>query len=206
MNALMDTVQEDQELATFYASYQDARRRLLEKTRSRGFLPPKSFKRGRKGRGKGFKGKSKGLAQRIASSTCRLCGQIGHWKAERRARPASSDANQISTSFVFDLASCLNAIPTASAESQAKPNNALPFLKTRLGQLVGLRKKSVAQALENRRKFRANAIALVTEWSAQEENICFASSGTIGVVDLGASQTVIGDNKQVPELLNNLPK
>ena len=33
----------------------------------------------------------------------------------------------------------------------------------------------------------------------------FATSGTVGVVDLGASQTVIG-SEQVPELLSNLPE
>lgn len=32
----------------------------------------------------------------------------------------------------------------------------------------------------------------------------FASSGMVGVVDLGASQTVIG-SQQVPELLQRLP-
>ena len=32
----------------------------------------------------------------------------------------------------------------------------------------------------------------------------FASSGTVGVVDLGASQTVIG-SQQIPELLQKLP-
>ena len=36
------------------------------------------------------------------------------------------------------------------------------------------------------------------------EDICFASSGTTGVVDLEASQTVIGSH-QVPELLERLP-
>ena len=56
-NALMDTVQEDRELATFCVSYQDARRRLLEKSRSRGFWPVKTFKGpGKKGKGKGGKG------------------------------------------------------------------------------------------------------------------------------------------------------
>ena len=44
----------------------------------------------------------------------------------------------------------------------------------------------------------------VSEWSAQEAITCFASSGSVGVVDLGASQTVIG-SKQVPELLHELP-
>lgn len=37
-------------------------------------------------------------------------------------------------------------------------------LKTRLGQLVGLRKKFATLALENRRKFREMAIAPVTEF------------------------------------------
>ena len=32
---------------------------------------------GKKGKGKGFKGKSTGLAQRIANSACRPCGQTG---------------------------------------------------------------------------------------------------------------------------------
>lgn len=36
-NAVMDTIQEDKDLATYYVSYQDARRRLQDKTRSRGF-------------------------------------------------------------------------------------------------------------------------------------------------------------------------
>ena len=45
----------------------------------------------------------------------------------------------------------------------------------------------------------------VTEWSADSEVSCFASTGTVGVVDLGASQTVIG-SQQVPELLANLPQ
>ena len=44
--------------------------------------------------------------------------------------------------------------------------------------------------------------------TTEHPSICdvhFASSGTSGVVDLGASQTVIG-SKQVVELLEGLPK
>ena len=44
--------------------------------------------------------------------------------------------------------------------------------------------------------------------SASESQTCdvnFATSGTLGVVDLGASQTVIGD-AQVKDLVQNLPE
>ena len=120
-NAILDTVQEDKDLATFLVSYQDARRRLQEKS-SRGFWPPKPFKGGKKGKEKGFKGRSKGLAQRVANSSCRLCGQPGHWNAEcpTRRNTASSDSNQIPTSVVVNLESRLQEIPTANAETNAE--------------------------------------------------------------------------------------
>ena len=34
---------------------------------------------------------------------------------------------------------------------------------------------------------------------------CFASSGTVGIVDLGASRTVVG-SQQVKEILNGVPE
>ena len=159
-NAILDTVQGQKDLATFFVSYQDARRRLLEKSKFRGFWPPKQFKGGKKGKGKGVKGKSKGLAQRIANSSCRLCGQQGHWKAEcpTRRNSTSSDSNQIPTSVAVNLESCLQEIPTANAETQnvAKgagfavsqmPNHRFrDKLKTKLWQLLELRKKSVEPA------------------------------------------------------------
>ena len=78
-------------------SYQEARKRLLEKSRSRGFWPSRGFKGGKKGKGKGVKGKSKGLAHRIANSTCRICGQTGHWKAECPSSKADRDRIRSST-------------------------------------------------------------------------------------------------------------
>ncbi|CAL1130953.1 unnamed protein product [Cladocopium goreaui] len=88
--------QESQELAACFVSYQEARARLRDKAKSRGFWPLAGYK----GKGKGRKGKpfmgasnTKGgsgpagfrrrsLADRIANSTCRRCGQPGHWKRE----------------------------------------------------------------------------------------------------------------------------
>eukprot|EP00435_Cladocopium_sp_Y103_P038647 s1426_g10.t1 len=91
--------QESAELSQCFTAYQDARNRLREKARSRGFWPLG----GNKGRGRGKssprKGKNNGmgkgsmgstsmlhrrrsLADRIANSTCRRCGRPGHWKRE----------------------------------------------------------------------------------------------------------------------------
>ena len=94
--------QESSQLAACFTTYQEARFRLKEKARNRGFWPPSSFKG--KGRGKAYGGKGKGsntgekgsswssgnnmfnrrktLADRIANSTCRKCGRPGHWKRE----------------------------------------------------------------------------------------------------------------------------
>lgn len=74
----METVQSDPDLCAFYSTYQDARRRLADRVRTRGFWPAckGSGKPGNKG-GKG-KGKGKSLAQRVANSDCRYCGRKGH--------------------------------------------------------------------------------------------------------------------------------
>ena len=88
--AAQETVQEDSELATAFSAYQQARHRLGEKFRNRGFFPARPYT----GKGKGYGGKPSGkgkfhdnrpkktLQERIMSSTCRLCGVRGHWKAE----------------------------------------------------------------------------------------------------------------------------
>ena len=88
------TCQDSPELAACFRTYQEARDRLREKARTRGYWPLKAgnFSKG-KGRaggkkGKGFGGgmgnnaKRKSLAERIANSTCRKCGQPGHWRRE----------------------------------------------------------------------------------------------------------------------------
>jgi len=94
------TCQDSPELASCFTTYQEARDRLKEKARTRGFWPLKpgmGFKgKGRNGgkKGKGYGGPTNGsmmsaafkrrsLAERIANSTCRKCGQPGHWRRER---------------------------------------------------------------------------------------------------------------------------
>eukprot|EP00434_Breviolum_minutum_P005586 symbB.v1.2.004926.t1/scaffold281.1/size241006/7 len=95
--AINDTIQDDPELATALNAYADARRRLSERFRNRGFWPVKNYgKSGGKGKGYG-KGKGKGgrrtLQDRILSSRCRICNKMGHWKAacpERKSQSSSS--------------------------------------------------------------------------------------------------------------------
>lgn len=75
VDAVAESMQSDPDLAAFFSSYQDARRRLTERVKFRGFWP---VKKGGKGAGgsKGAKGGAKGkmtLAQKIANPRCRIC-------------------------------------------------------------------------------------------------------------------------------------
>ena len=94
--AATEILQNDPELASAFTAYTDARRRLSEKARFRGFWPvqKQSFSKGKRKDGKGFgKGKSFGkktLQQKILNSHCRLCGQKGHWRAECPQRPTNA--------------------------------------------------------------------------------------------------------------------
>ena len=98
--AVSEAVQEDNELAACYNSYVEARHRLTERFKSRGFWPIKGRGKGGKGFGKGKKGSKKSLEQRILSSTCRLCHQKGHWKAECPHRFSANPSGTGSSSSV----------------------------------------------------------------------------------------------------------
>ena len=99
--AMTETIQDDPELAAALNTYADARRRLSERFKNRGFWPTNPGK----GRGKSFKGKGKfnqkgarkSLQQRIMESSCRMCGRRGHWKAECPDRPRNAASSNAST-------------------------------------------------------------------------------------------------------------
>ena len=105
--AAMDLIQEDSDLAVALTAYQQARHKLAEKFRNRGFFPSRPFGGGGKGKGFGqkFGGKGKSsfypqqskrsLQDRILNSSCRICGQKGHWKAEC---PMKSNAQSTTSS------------------------------------------------------------------------------------------------------------
>ena len=105
------TCQDSQELAACFNTYQEARDRLRDKAKSRGFWPIRGGNYG-KGKGRGgkkgrmssgsfsssssFTQKRKSLAERIANSTCRKCGQPGHW---RRECPLNNERDKDKTNF-----------------------------------------------------------------------------------------------------------
>ena len=104
---LEEFFQETPELQQALVSYLEARNRLCDKQRNRGFWPTGNSK-GKGGR-KGFgKGKSKSrrdreqLLQRIARSTCRACGEKGHCRAECPNKGAKDRENPAGVAQVED--------------------------------------------------------------------------------------------------------
>ena len=103
-SAATDLIQDDPDLSSAFSAYQDARRRLSEKFKNRGFFPTSrgNQKAGYKGKGSGYqKGSGKGrgfqsmkprrsLQDRILNSFCRHCGRKGHWRAECPYRQGSA--------------------------------------------------------------------------------------------------------------------
>ena len=87
-SAAQEVLQEDAGLSSAFSAYTEARRKLSEKVRFRGFFPigkgkGKSNSKSGKGRfGKGMNRDRKPLPQRILRSQCRRCFQFGHWKDE----------------------------------------------------------------------------------------------------------------------------
>ena len=86
---LSDMFQEVPDLQQALISYQEARSKLTEKRKFRGFWPSKGkSKSAGKGSASGYrKGSSKGfgkadLLAKIARTNCKICGEKGHWKAE----------------------------------------------------------------------------------------------------------------------------
>ena len=125
---VQEVIQEDNDLASAFSAYQDARQRLAEKQRHRGFWPPSrpggssfssSWSKGKGRSSQPFSGKGKGsfvrpkrsLQERIMSSTCRNCGRKGHWKAEcpQRSENQTSSAASMSTTAAATTSVTVNS-------------------------------------------------------------------------------------------------
>ena len=103
-DTIAETVQADSELSAYFSTYQEARKRLSEKTKFRGFWGV-SRKGGGDSKGYGKKGKSSkgkgkgGLERRIANSYCRICWKKGHWKNECPMKPGSTSGSSTSSTM-----------------------------------------------------------------------------------------------------------
>ena len=126
--------------------YQDARRRLSEKFRNRGFWPTSQFSSSSKGKGYGHgaKSSSKGkrggfpdrprrsLQERIMSTNCKACGRRGHWKAEcpfknAAAAGAGTSSSMPTTTAIVDE-SILHADDIMPMEFMMLPEEQTTFL------------------------------------------------------------------------------
>ena len=105
-----DAIQEDADLTAAFTAYTDARRRLGERFRNRGFWPinpslGKGKGKGNSGRGKGKGsfgsfgkgGQRKTIQQRMLETNGRICFKKGHWKAECPERFNRSQSSQATT-------------------------------------------------------------------------------------------------------------
>ena len=228
-DAVVENLQQDPELSAYFSTYQEARRRLSEKVKTRGFWP---IRKGEKGKGFG-KGKTKGkfprsLSSRIASSYCRICHKKGHWKNEcpdriRDGSKSSSSATTVPTSFAYasEVPPEIEQIPLMNVEESLSESQSVECLFGLVGQ--GFKKgfhhdvfqrgynQNLRKSLQQSNRLsgishhepREPIVNPVSESESSAECL-FVSTGTQGVVDLGASQTVIG-SAQVPELLKQLP-
>ncbi len=229
-DAVVENLQQDPELSAYFSTYQEARRRLSEKVKTRGFWPIRKGEKGKSfGKGKG-KGKfPRSLSSRIASSYCRLCHKKGHWKNEcpergRDGGKSSSAATTVPASFAYasEVPPEIQQIPMMNVDESLSESLVVDCFFG-LGK-EGLVKRGLSQGAfqkgfnQNLRKSlqQSNRLsgtlhhepreAIVKPMNESESSAecLFVSAGTQGVVDLGASQTVIG-SAQVPELLKQLP-
>ena len=248
--AACDVLQSDEELAAAFTAYTDARRRLNDKMKSRGFWPiaqkGKSKGGGKSGKGKSGKGARKPLHLRILESQCKICHRFGHWKAECPNRPdatgSSSKPSQAPTSFVqtmnqttSDAALDLEFLQLPQLNERpidvSQPHIACGFMQIasnahetrsnpkyqRLAQSLSHWKHvhevnpapsrtddmdRIRTMLRNRAS-PSDTMPKSVVTIDTEAVTCFATHGSYGVLDLGATKTVIGST-QVSEFLSSL--
>eukprot|EP00435_Cladocopium_sp_Y103_P070766 s168_g36.t1 len=214
--AMADTVQDDSELATAFSAYTDARKRLSERFRNRGFWPSSMSK----GKGKGFKGKSKNgfkgprksLQQRMMETACRICGRKGHWKAE------CPDRNKVSGSNSSASAPTLTAEPSDPTISHADEFLPLEFLQlpeiqeaaqdeprqhSAFVNTVHLRGKRSDKLMQSKASLPTERAPEPVSELAKAEHAMFASHETFGILDTGATKSVIG-SELIPDLIKGL--
>ena len=217
---VVDVVQESPELAMAFSAYQDARARIRDRIRSRGFWPTKGGSKGKwsssstwsssgsKGKGKSM-GKRSTLAERIAMSHCRLCGQKGHWKREcpRRDTSSTNDTNlaYIDEETDMDDAFVDRLPPLRSLEARNCTEDfvfvACHFWSKSSHEGEGQKNRHLRSHLgEFREHFQ-----VVLASMADSDVRTVSRHGVVGIIDTGASKSVVGQNR-VQALVDSLPE
>ena len=185
-----------------------------------------------KGKGKYFnKVSKKSLQQRILESHCRLCGRKGHWRAEC---PDRTRSNASTGSTNTSAAMTVSAVSQSMEESNALPMefmqlpmvheetldvpswqeihvvvSSMEEIRDRLRKL-GKRGKGEDNQNPNESLPRNERITeqpesrFVASVREQPAVAYFSTYGTCGILDTGASKSVMG-SKLLPALLEGLP-
>ena len=245
--AAAEILQSDPELSMAFSAYSDARKRLSDKFKNRGFWPVT----GGKGRGSSWKGKNKGkgkgssvfappfdsnaarksLKDRILSSNCRACGRKGHWKAECPYKASVEDSVPPLEFLQLPLAELPTLDVTCLKKEeficfvQEGSDSLLQVAKNRLHEsfcqiqekypkvgslstLAHVRSEGHPRSLESRESLvgrkpchlrESDTVIAPRSLFAQrvdQSNDCvlFATHGSCGVLDLGATKTVMGSS------------
>ena len=219
---ILDMVQELPEMAECFNAYVAARNRLREKARNRGFWPPRA-KGGKGGKGGGKKGGRtsirRTLAERIASSHCRICGQKGHWRMECPQRASGSQQNmgtevsnfaspmdegaapmEVITEVphhTMSLAEMMIKHGSYTAQSLIKRMQTQLMSSVRLQETVDMHSCFETQH-ESLRLNGQRLISLCVQRGKLRaeafscERACFVDRAELAILDTGASRTVVG--------------
>ena len=233
--AAADTLQEDSDLATAYSAYLDARRRLSERQKNRGFWPTSSasqnfpgkgkWKSFGKGKGKGnFSGKGyrKPLQQRIMETECRICGKKGHWKAEcpdRQKSPHPSQSTGVAATTVSVAESTdFSGLPLEFVELPELPIDETLFASSCfvcMGMSPSIRENlRIRGSRGNPYHVRIDAKTTsdmpdqlnavpCEDRDPNESQTLFATHDSMGILDSGATKSVVGSDF-VGEILDSL--
>ena len=230
---LIEVCQENQDLAMCYRAYADARAKIRDRLRHRGFWPSGG---GGKGRGKfGKKGGSKNnqtrfrgkkqqsLAERIANSSCRKCGAMGHWKWECPAKDAvpKEDVNVVMSSIQPEAKDeIVEQLPEGVVNVQTveellemmnqdrKRNSKSPPVEPTVNEEFI---QPVLTCSLTRQKVNGHCLGRGLIQAMTRKGEClrkgqFCQDGTEcpGIIDTGASKTVIGQRK-IQALIASMP-
>ena len=255
--ALIDSLQGDPDIAACLNTYVEARRKLQDKARSRGFWNSSKGSQGFKGKGRG--GKNKGgfqqnfgkrrlpLAQRILNSNCAICHQRGHWKAECPNRDRSDSSQKQSAPSSAFAGVTLSMVEEGDAyhdPTMPPPEEAFAFMAAtqdivrdrllcrinpkyhqnhednRVRDLTpqvhkgisridwGKFKNKIQSLTRMNQPHRSDPLIqsdMIGSTKVPVEQAYFVSEGSLGIVDLGASLSVIGQS-QFDDLCKHLPK
>jgi hypothetical protein len=231
---LIEVCQENQDLATCYSAYAEARAKIRDRLRHQGFWqstgPKGHGKGGRKGGrydgGKGFRRKDS-LAERIAASNCRRCGQRGHWKWEGPAKDASGNKEEVNVAedvmFSSNEMEIVDTLPDGVQGSETIADLFLNMHSQDRESITCSPLGIVFNSEVNKEFIESAFVCTMTRQKVNGHCLGSALMGAMsrkvdgdrvenfpskfecpGIIDTGASKTVIGQ-KKVKTLIQSMP-